>query len=99
MENKAKLEGGGIAWFGKIPKIDDKNTYFKNTALYGASISSYPIKLGVEIFDKNSSVLIYSSKENSSMAKISANSGNPLQYNIIFYLLDFYDVTVKSITG
>ena len=100
IENKAEVMGGGIAWFGKIPQISENNKYYKNFAMYGPDISSYPIKLGVDIYDKSSSVLIYSSINNSIMGKImNVSSGKPLQYYIIIYVLDYYDCPVKSISG
>ncbi len=99
-ENSAKLEGGSIAWYGKLPIIHGNNLYSKNSAKYGENIASFPIKMGVKIYSKGSSNVIYDSQKSSDIAILTnASSGNQIQYEFLVYILDYYDEIVSSIDG
>ena len=98
--NNGLKEGGAISWFGRSPNIEENNIFVRNLAAYGANISSYPVKLGIEIFEKNGFKKIYSFKFNSSIAKLgNISSGNILPYQIIVYILDVYGQIVGTANG
>lgn len=98
--NHGLKEGGAISWLGKSPNIEDNNNFVNNLAEYGANISSYPVKLGIEIFEKDGFKKVYSYKLNSSIAKLNnISSGNILPYQIVVYILDVYGQIVETVNG
>lgn len=101
--NIALKDGGAMKWVGNQPKIEENNIYQLNKALYGLEIGSYPVRLGLEIFEKNNSTsktLIYSSLT-SSEPGIIANVivGSEIQYTLAFSVLDIYGKIVNSLSG
>ena len=99
--NTALNEGGAISWIGRSPSFDMHELYFKNnSAPYGSEISSYAIRLGVDIYDKNSIQLIYSSKPSLIEGNlVNVSSGNLLPCKIIVQLLDVYGKILKKERG
>lgn len=98
-KNKGEKEGGAVSWLGKNPFIDDQILFKDNFAPYGSNISSFPVKLGVDIFEKNGSK-IYSSQINSTIAKLrNVSPGKSLPYRILVHILDHYDQIVTSSFG
>ena len=71
-----------------------------NEAMYGPDISSYPIRIGVEIYEKNTSKQIFSSKSNKSIPVLdNISSGNPIPYTLSIFILDVYDQIVTTVKG
>lgn len=101
--NVARKEGGAIKWVGNQPIISQNNIYQLNNAIYGMEIGSYPVRLGLEIYEKNSSTsktLIYSSLISSRPGKLSNVSvGSEMQYILAFSVLDTYGKIVNSVSG
>ena len=71
-----------------------------NEALYGPDISSYPIRIGVEIFVENGSEHIFSSKFNQNAPILdNISSGNLIPYKLSIFILDVYDQVVTTVKG
>lgn len=101
--NLALKDGGAIKWIGNKPHITPDNIYQFNKAMYGSEVGSYPVRLGLEIFEKNNSTsktLIYSSLTSSQPGKIgNVTAGKEIQYTLVFSVLDIYGKIVNSISG
>lgn len=99
--NIANKDGGAIKWKEKKPEIDDStNIYSENQAVFGPDIASYPIKMGLEIIEKSSNKIVYSSKLSSNIAELlNISAGNAIQYRIVVKILDYYDNIVYSENG
>ena len=101
--NLALKNGGAIIWIGNKPQITQDNIYQLNKAIYGFEIGSYPVRLGLEIFEKNNSSsksLIYSSLTSSQPGRIAnVTVGNEIQYTLAFSVLDIYGKIVNSLSG
>ena len=99
-KNEGLMEGGAIAWLGKTPNIEENNYYSMNKAVYGNNISSYAIKLQIEIFERKDGTNIFSSKSNDAMARLkNVSSGNLLPYQINIFVADVYDQIVETASG
>jgi hypothetical protein len=101
--NLALKDGGAIKWIGNQPEIMQNNIFHLNKAVYGVNIGSYPIRLGLEIYEKNSSnlnKLFYTSKQSSQNITLpNINVGGVIQYTLVFSVLDAYDKVVNSVKG
>lgn len=98
--NIANKDGGAIKWKEKKPEIESTNMYLKNRAVFGPDIASYPIKMGLEIYEKSSNNVAYSSKLSSNIAELfNISAGNTIQYRIVVKILDYYDKLVYSQIG
>lgn len=101
--NLAQNEGGAIKWIGNQPKIEQTNIYQLNNAIYGLEIGSYPVKLGLEIYEKNnttSKTLLYTSITSSKPGKLlNVTVGSKIQYILSFSVLDTYGKIVNSVSG
>ena len=99
-KNEGLMEGGAIAWLGKSPNIEKNNYYSMNKAVYGNNISSYAIKLQIEIFERKEGQNIFSSKINDSIVMLKdVSSGNLLPYQINVFVTDVYDQIVETARG
>ena len=93
-------EGGGISWFGKMPNIEKANIFTNNEAVYGPDISSYAIRIGVDIYNKDTSKQMFSSKFNTSIPLLdNISSGNPIPYKLSIFILDVYNQVVATVKG
>jgi hypothetical protein len=79
--NTADESGGAFEYNFKRPKLEN-NTYANNTALYGANIASYPIKI------RNKS-------DNQNRIELNnVGSGVPLNESLVLQLLDYDNQTM-----
>ena len=99
--NTALNEGGAISWMGRSPSFGLSELDFQNnSAPYGSEVSSYAIRLGVDIYNKSDNQLIYSSKSSVNEGSLlNVSSGNVLPYRVIVQLLDVYENVVISAKG
>ena len=99
-QNKGEMEGGAISWFGNMPNIEKDNIFTNNEAIYGPDISSYAIRIGVDIYENTTSKKIFSSKLNQSIPLLdNISSGNPIPYKLSIFIIDVYDQIVITAKG
>lgn len=54
LNNMAFQEGGAIKWIGETPTFSN-NVFFNNSAIYGANIASFPIRMTLRIYNSDDS--------------------------------------------
>ena len=80
--NLAKIEGGAIKWQETKPELKEVK-FTRNNAIYGRSISSYPVGIRFEASNKTS-------KKSENSHAIEVVPGKQLEESITFSLVDHY---------
>lgn len=93
--NKAEKKGGGVYWFDSYPLISD-NTMKDNSAVYGADIASFAIRLAP--FDSQSGLLEYQTNDTVPLAGSMKDvaSGHISNEILQFALVDHYDKVISD---
>ena len=106
VSNTAHIAGGAIEWSKDMPEIDENNFFTQNSAEYGSNIAAYPIRLLVNIHNKDTYLnpddnvsLIANGLDNVSILLQNISSGNDFPFVIVCKMMDLYGNIVELDTG
>lgn len=80
-----------------LPSFLNDNTYQSNKAIYGPNIAAFPLKLSLNLYDKQGNFICNDNLSNN-INLTNIQSGGLLPYVLNFELLDYYNQIVSSIS-